>query len=90
MRQRSRDALALGVDPTHAQAEYGSVVRAVRGRGLLFAADIVSEAGAQGEAVAWDLSLKLRDAGLLAKPTHSDTIRLAPPLVITEGQLREA
>lgn len=48
------------------------------------------ETGAHGEAVAWDLSLRLRDAGLLAKPTHNDTIRLAPPLVITEGELRGA
>lgn len=39
---------------------------------------------------AWDVCLKLRDRGLLAKPTHDDIIRLAPPLVITEEQLVEA
>ena len=38
---------------------------------------------------AWDVCLKLRDNGLLAKPTHGDKIRFAPPLVITEEQLRE-
>ena len=36
-----------------------------------------------------EMCLRLRDNGLLAKPTHDDRIRLAPPLVITEPQLRE-
>jgi len=39
---------------------------------------------------AWDLCLKLMENGLLAKPTHGDIIRLAPPLVITENELRDA
>ncbi len=38
---------------------------------------------------AWDICLRLRDNGLLAKPTHGDKIRFAPPLVITEEQLRD-
>lgn len=38
---------------------------------------------------AWDVCLKLKENGLLAKPTHGDIIRLAPPLVITEDQLNE-
>ena len=38
---------------------------------------------------AWEVCLRLRDNGLLAKPTHGDKIRFAPPLVITEEQLRE-
>ena len=38
---------------------------------------------------AWDVCLKLRDNGLLAKPTHGDIIRFAPPLVINEEQLME-
>ena len=38
---------------------------------------------------AWEVCLRLRDEGLLAKPTHGDKIRFAPPLVITEEQLRE-
>ena len=38
---------------------------------------------------AWSVCLRLRDNGLIAKPTHSDKIRLAPPLVINETQLRE-
>lgn len=60
-----------------------SVVKSVRGRGLLNAI-VISE-----EFDAWDVCLKLRDRGLLAKPTHGDTIRLAPPLVINEAELAE-
>lgn len=37
---------------------------------------------------AWDVCLKFRDNGVLAKPTHGDKIRLAPPLVIDENQIR--
>jgi ornithine--oxo-acid transaminase len=43
--------------------------------------------GAQVDA--YRLCLRMRDLGLLAKPTHGDTIRLAPPLVITEAQILE-
>jgi ornithine--oxo-acid transaminase len=38
---------------------------------------------------AWDVCLKLKEKGLLAKPTHGDIIRFAPPLVINEEQLKE-
>lgn len=38
---------------------------------------------------AWEVCLKLKENGLLAKPTHGDIIRLAPPLVLTEEQLDE-
>ena len=38
---------------------------------------------------AWDICLKMAEKGLLAKPTHRHIIRFAPPLVITEAQLRE-
>ena len=38
---------------------------------------------------AWDLCLEMKEQGLLAKPTHGDKIRLAPPLVITEEQISE-
>ncbi|GLG94329.1 Ornithine aminotransferase [Gryllus bimaculatus] len=57
------------------------IVKLVRGKGLLNAIVI------QKEYDAWDVCLKLRDNGLLAKPTHGDIIRLAPPLIITEEQL---
>lgn len=38
---------------------------------------------------AWEVCLKLKENGLLAKPTHGDIIRLAPPLVLSEEQLDE-
>ena len=38
---------------------------------------------------AWNICLRLRDNGLLAKPTHGNIIRFAPPLVMTEEQLRD-
>ncbi len=56
----------------------------VRGKGLLNA--IVFEKGFE----AWNVCLALRDAGLLAKQTHGNIIRFAPPLVINEKELREA
>lgn len=59
------------------------VIKVVRGKGLLDA--IVINTGHD----AWDICLKMRDNGLLAKPTHGDTIRFAPPLVINEEQMYE-
>jgi len=38
---------------------------------------------------AWEVCLRLRDNGLLAKPTHGDKIRLAPPLILTDAQMEE-
>ncbi len=61
------------------------MVTIVRGKGLLNAIVIKPKNGKD----AWDVCLKLRDNGLLAKPTHGDIIRFAPPLVITEKQLYE-
>jgi ornithine--oxo-acid transaminase len=60
-------------------------VRQVRGRGLLNALVIDHPR----PDAAWDLCLALKDNGLLAKPTHGDKIRLAPPLVITSEQVME-
>ena len=39
---------------------------------------------------AWEFCLRLRDNGLLAKPTHGDKIRFAPPLVINKAQIEES
>ena len=58
----------------------------VRCKGLLNAVVITPKNGK----TAWDVCLKLRDNGLLAKPTHEHIIRFAPPLVINEEQLLEA
>ncbi len=57
----------------------------VRGKGLLNAIIIKPKNGKD----AWDVCLKLAENGLLAKPTHGDIIRFAPPLVITEEQIYE-
>jgi ornithine--oxo-acid transaminase len=67
------------------KAKYPEVMLTVRGRGLLNAIVIREVAGRS----AWDLCMRMRDHGLLAKPTHGDIIRLAPPLVITPAQLDE-
>ncbi|HHH54967.1 MAG TPA: aminotransferase class III-fold pyridoxal phosphate-dependent enzyme, partial [Bacteroidetes bacterium] len=61
------------------------MITTVRGKGLLNAIVIKPKNGLE----AWDVCLKLRDNGLLAKPTHGDIIRFAPPLVINEQQLME-
>jgi len=61
------------------------MITTVRGKGLLNAIVIKPKNGKD----AWDVCLKLRDNGLLAKPTHGDIIRFAPPLIITKKQLHE-
>ncbi len=61
------------------------MITLVRGKGLLNAIVIKPQNGK----VAWDVCLKLAENGLLAKPTHGDIIRFAPPLVITADQLLE-
>ena len=62
------------------------MIELVRGKGLLNAVVIKPNNGVE----AWDICVKMKDMGLLAKPTHGNIIRFAPPLVITETQLREA
>eukprot|EP01126_Amoeba_proteus_P063776 TRINITY_DN8825_c0_g1_i6.p1 TRINITY_DN8825_c0_g1~~TRINITY_DN8825_c0_g1_i6.p1 ORF type:complete len:309 (-),score=54.06 TRINITY_DN8825_c0_g1_i6:192-1118(-) len=57
----------------------------VRGKGLLNAIEI----SPNHHKTAWQMCLYMKDLGLLAKPTHDHTIRLAPPLVLTEQQLDE-
>ncbi|RYY19147.1 MAG: ornithine--oxo-acid transaminase [Cytophagaceae bacterium] len=69
------------------QAECPELVTAVRGKGLLNALVINSTADGR---TAWDVCVALLERGLLAKPTHGDIIRFAPPLVITEAELRDA
>lgn len=62
------------------------LIRKIRGKGLLNAIEIEHE----NKNAAWEICLKMRDNGLLAKPTHGDKIRFAPPLLITEEQVHEA
>jgi len=66
-------------------ALHSPFVKTIRGKGLLNA--IVIEH--QNKEAAWDLCIQLKDLGLLAKPTHGDKIRFAPPLVITKEQIME-
>ena len=66
--------------------EKSKVVLKVRGKGLLNA--IVINDSDTGD-LAWNICLKLKDNGLLAKPTHGNIIRFAPPLVMTIDQLQE-
>ena len=66
--------------------ETSSIASFVRGKGLLNALIINNQAQKN---LAWDICMKLLENGLLAKPTHTNIIRFAPPLVITEKQLLE-
>ncbi len=60
------------------------IVNLVRGRGLLNAI-LINDT--EGSSTAWDICMALKENGLLAKPTHGNIIRFAPPLVMTEDQL---
>jgi ornithine--oxo-acid transaminase len=62
------------------------LISLVRGKGLLNA--IVINDSPESD-TAWNLCIKFAENGLLAKPTHGNIIRLAPPLVITEEQIHE-
>ena len=62
------------------------MITLVRGKGLLNAIIIKPKNGKE----AWDVCVKMKENGVLAKPTHGDIIRFAPPLVITEEQLYDA
>ena len=68
------------------KAVKSDMIELVRGKGLLNAVVIKPKNGKE----AWDVCLKMRELGVLAKPTHQHIIRFAPPLVITEEELREA
>ena len=67
-------------------AQHPELITTVRGKGLLNA--VIIKPTADGR-TAWDVCVALKENGLLAKPTHGDIIRFAPPLVITEEQLHE-
>jgi ornithine--oxo-acid transaminase len=67
-------------------ASRNSLIKLVRGKGLLNAIVINSD---EESDLAWDICMKFSENGLLAKPTHGNKIRFAPPLVITESQIQE-
>ena len=62
------------------------IVKLVRGKGLLNAI-VINDS--EDSSTAWDICMKLKENGLLAKPTHGNIIRFAPPLVMNEEQLRD-
>ena len=67
-------------------AKNNDLVKLVRGKGLLNAI-LINDT--ENSSTAWDICIKLRDNGLLAKPTHGNIIRFAPPLVMNEEQLMD-
>jgi len=67
-------------------AETNSLIKLVRGKGLLNAI-VINDS--EDSSTAWDICMKLKENGLLAKPTHGNIIRFAPPLVMNEEQLRD-
>ncbi|TDD95775.1 ornithine--oxo-acid transaminase [Flavobacterium cellulosilyticum] len=67
-------------------AQRNSLITLVRGKGLLNA--IVVDCDEESD-LAWEICMKFSENGLLAKPTHGNKIRFAPPLVITESQIEE-
>ena len=62
------------------------IVEKIRGKGLLNAIVIKDD---ENSDIAWNICLKMAEKGLLAKPTHGNIIRFAPPLIINEDQLKE-
>lgn len=81
------NADALGKIFRHELSEFAKTnpwIHLVRGKGLLNAI-VINDT--EDSSTAWDICMNLRDNGLLAKPTHGNIIRFAPPLIITEEQL---
>ena len=64
------------------------IIKEVRGKGLLNA--VVIDDRSSDASYAWDICCKLKELGLLAKPTHGNIIRFAPPLVINDAEMDEA
>ena len=67
--------------------EESELVKKIRGKGLLNAILIDDD---EDSSTAWDICMKMKDNGLIAKPTHGNIIRFAPPLVISETEVDES
>jgi len=84
--QMAQNAAAMGsLLRDQLSALQSPFITTIRGKGLLNAIVIDHS----NKEAAWDLCMQLKDNGLLAKPTHGDKIRFAPPLVITKEQIME-
>ncbi|XP_010247413.1 PREDICTED: ornithine aminotransferase, mitochondrial-like [Nelumbo nucifera] len=70
------------------QKQFPQIIKEVRGKGLLNAVELNSKA--LSPISAYDVCLKLKDRGILAKPTHDTIIRLTPPLSMSSEDLQEA
>ena len=84
--QNARTLGNLFREKMQAFVDSSNIATLVRGRGLLNAV-VINDT--EDSSTAWDICMALRDNGLLAKPTHGNIIRFAPPLVMTEEQLLE-
>lgn len=85
----TENAYQLGMvfrDRMSRMIEKTDLVKLVRGKGLLNAI-VINDS--EDSSTAWDICVQLKENGLLAKPTHGNIIRFAPPLVMTEEQLHE-
>ena len=83
----SENAHKMGVifrDKIQTYINNSIIVERIRGKGLLNAIVIKDD---ENSDIAWNICLKMADKGLLAKPTHGNIIRFAPPLIINEDQL---
>ena len=67
--------------------EKSKLINLIRGKGLLNAL-VINDS--ETSSTAWNICLKMRDNGLIAKPTHGNIIRFAPPLVINKDQIEES
>lgn len=74
-------------DQMNELAQNTDLIKTVRGKGLLNAIEVNDTPESK---TAWNICLSLRDAGLLAKPTHGNIIRFAPPLTITQSEMLES
>ncbi|AEE20103.1 ornithine--oxo-acid transaminase [Dokdonia sp. Hel_I_63] len=82
--QNARKLGTIFREKMQAFVDTSNIATLVRGRGLLNAV-VINDT--EDSSTAWDICIALRDNGLLAKPTHGNIIRFAPPLVMTEEQL---
>ena len=83
----SENAHNMGVifrDKIQTYINNSDIVESIRGKGLLNAIVIKDD---ENSDIAWNICLKMAEKGLLAKPTHGNIIRFAPPLIINEDQL---
>ncbi len=84
--QNARNLGNIFRDRMNQMIEKTDLVQLVRGKGLLNAI-VINDS--EDSSTAWDICVQLKENGLLAKPTHGNIIRFAPPLVMTEEQLHE-